>query len=200
MPALPRVALAAMLVTAGAVAISPSAEATTLAPLGIEEITDAADLVVRGTVQRTWSGVGVNDHVYTYTELRVTDVLKGKAAVGQLLRVDSPGGVLDGVVYDTPLAARFSSGEDALAFVETYGHGAGYQPVGMYLGKYTVKQDPRDGEPMVVRFTVSYARDFDARFIPNPPVAQRESFASMRARVVSRVQAGATAGTPAGGR
>jgi hypothetical protein len=187
MPALPRVVLATLLLGAVSGAISPAAEATTLVPLTVEEVTDAADLVVRGNVERSWSAVGVNGHVYSYADVRVTEVVKGDVEPGDTLRVDSPGGVLDGVVYDTALAARFSPGEEVLAFVESYGHGAGFQPVGMYLGKYTVKQDPRDGQPMVVRFTVSYHRTFDARFVPNPPLSERVSLDAMLARVKARV-------------
>ena len=68
--------------------------------------------------------------------------------------------------------------------------GAAYGTVGMMMGKFTIKQNPADGSDMVVRFTVAFPREYDARFIPNPAKDERVSLVSMETAVLKRVTEG----------
>jgi hypothetical protein len=192
MRVLSRLVLAAALaVGAGVAGVQfPEAQATTLAPLSVEQMTDAADLIVRGTVLDVHTDLDDSGYVFTYATVRVDESIKGYAAAGDVLTVESPGGVYDGAVANTESAARYSRDEEVFLFVTEKRHGTAFGTVGLYLGKYTVKQNPLDGTPMVVRFTVPYTQTFDARFVPNPPAAERVSVDALRARVAARIEAG----------
>jgi hypothetical protein len=193
MRVLSRFALAVVLVTGVAVVSGPMwapAHATTLAPLTVEQLTDASDLIVRGTVLEVHADLDENGYVFTYATVRVTESVKGYAAVGDVLTVESPGGVYEGGVANTELAARYSVEEDVVLFVTEKRHGTAFGTVGLYLGKYTVKQDPSTGRPMVLQFTVPYTRSYDARFLPNPPVAERVTLEALRGQVHARLALG----------
>jgi len=185
--------LAALLAGGAAVLDVPvvaSAHATTVAPLNVDQMTDAADLIVRGVVQDVWTDLDDSGAVVTYASVQVSESLKGYADAGDVLTVESPGGAYGGGVANVELAARYSPGEEVFLFVVEKRFGTSFGTVGMYLGKYSIKQDPLTGRPMVVRFTVPYTRPFDARFIPNPPAAERVTVDMLRAQVAARVAVG----------
>jgi hypothetical protein len=173
------------------VATTQPAFATTIAPLTVEQVTDAADLVVRGTVEQVWTDLDEHGHVFTYADVRVTRVVKGEADVDDYVTVETPGGVLpDGRIALAPSAARYDEGEDVFLFLAEKRFGTAWGTVGMTLGKYTVRQNPDDGSDMVVRFTRPWDEKYDHRFIPHPPKDQRVSVDSMETRVRARVEAG----------
>ncbi len=186
---LPRLLLALALV--GPVAlVSTRAAATTVAPLTVDQMTDAADLVVRGVVLETWTDLDEQGAVYTYARIRVTASLKGYADPADELVVETPGGVYDGVVAPVHAAARYSVDEEAVLFLAEKRFGTSYGTVAMARGKYTVKMNPADGQPMVVSFTRPWNESFDARFVPTPPAADRLSLAAFEAQVLARVERG----------
>ena len=96
---------------------------------------------------------------------------------------------MDGQVGNVEYAPRYSVDEEVVMFLSQRANGE-YTPVGLSLGKYTVKQNPADGAPMVVRFTVPLDRAYDARFIPNPPAAERVPLEAFKASIVSRAAEG----------
>lgn len=171
-----------------ALAVASPAAATTLARLDTEQMVDASDAIVRGTVVSTWSMLDEQNYAWTRVNVRVTDTLKGETA--STVTVESPGAVINGVVHDVPLAARYSVGEEVLLFLTEKPHREVYGTVAMYGGKYTVRQNPADGSEMVVLFTLPYDRAYNAEFIPHPPVGERLGYAAFADRIRSRVQAG----------
>ncbi len=167
------------------------AAATTLAPLTVEQMTDASDLIVRGRVTEVWTELDEHSHLWTRAEVEVTTGLKGRVAAGDVLVVDAAGGTAnDGSIHEVPLAARYGKGEDVFLFLAETRFGTHYDTVAMSNGKFTVKQDPRDGVPMLVKFTVPQAQVWDPRFVPNPAVDKRVSLASMEGLVKTRVDLG----------
>ena len=182
--------LAGALALAVWAAPAPEATATTLAPLTVEQMTDAADLIVRGKVVSQWVMVSPANTVITRTLVQVSRVYKGAVQPGEALAVDTPGGNYFGQIVDPGAAARFSEGEDVLLFLNRIYQGQGLTTVGMFLGKFSVRQNPADGSEMPVRFTVPYAQNFDARFIPHPPAAERIRMEEMEAFVLNRVAVG----------
>lgn len=164
--------------------------ATSLAPLTVDQMTDASDLIVRGTVETVWTDVDDAGHVYTYATVQVSGSLKGSADAGDIVTVETPGGEYGGVIVEAALAARYSPDEEVVLFLNEKRHGTAYGSVGMYLGKYTVKVNPDDGRDMVVRFTAPWTQPFDARFVPNPPKAERVSLRAFEDGVRARVQTG----------
>lgn len=169
---------------------APTAAATTVAPLSVEQVTDASDLIVRGTVEESWVDPDGNGRLYTRVLVQVTEVLKGGADVGDYVTVESPGGTLDGQSLGVPGAPRYSLGEDTLLFLTDKPARGVYGTVGLTLGKYTVRPDPRDGTPLAVHFSARPDQVYDARFIPFPPVAERVTLRTFEARVRARVAAG----------
>lgn len=173
-----------------ALACALPASATTLAPLSVEQMTDAADLVVRGRVVTVWGEFDENRRPVTRSEVLISEAFKGVAEAGDYVTVDTFGGVIDGRVYDMEAVPRFSEGEDVFLFLGAIRGETAWGTIGMALGKFTVKQNPADGSDMVVRFAVPYAQNYDARFIPNPPAPSRVSLSSFQDRVATRVRSG----------
>lgn len=169
---------------------SAPASATTLAPLTQAQLVDAADLIVRGKVLSVWVMSNPSGHIVTRALVEVSRSYKGNTEEGTVLTVDSPGGEYLGTLSDIESAARFSTDEDVVLFLNPVYHGAAYSPVGMFLGKYTVRQNPVDGSEMPVRFSVPYSKPYDARFIPHPPVAERVKMVDFEAQILARVAQG----------
>lgn len=171
-------------------AASP-AEATTLARLSHDQVVDASDAIIEGTVSRVWSTTDQNGKVWTRAYVTVDRSHKGTHAVGEVVTVEAAGGTSpSGPVTYVGLTPRYAEGERVLLYLALKRHGTIYGTVGMLMGKYTIKQNPADGSDMVVRFTVPANVAYDARFIPNPPVAERVSLAAMQAQVAERVAEG----------
>ena len=177
------------LVGYGGALIQPAA-ATSLAPLSLEQKVDAADLVAVGTVTDVWTTIG--DHgVGTHLTLHVDRSLKGLPNANSAgdVEVYVPGGELDGSRTLVEGAPRYGVGEDVVVLLGSRSDGS-YLNILFGAGKYTIKQNPTDGEPMVVQFTVPYDRTWNFRFIPNPPKDSRTSLTSLEARIADRVALG----------
>lgn len=177
----------------------PSASATSLAPLTMDQVTDASDLVVRGTVRSTWTGLNEANHVVTRSLVEITRVYKDPShsyEIGDVVIVDALGGRFGGNVYEVESSARYSVEEDVVLFLSNIYHTRAGEPnaifstVGMALGKYTIRQNPQDGTLMPVQYTVSYEKPYDARFIPAPPVPERVEFGSFEQQILDRVSRG----------
>lgn len=170
-------------------AAAPPVEATTLVPLSVEQMTDNADYVVRGTIVEVWTERdAARGHLFTRAQIEVASVLKGPDAP-QTLVIEQVGGVVLNDYELVPLAARFSVGEEAYFFLEELSPGH-LSPVGMYQGKFTVRMNPATSEEMVVRFTVPQDAWYDHNFIPHPPADQRVAAADLERVVQRRVEQG----------
>lgn len=180
--------LGAALVLGASVAWVSPASATTLYKMSPDQMTDASDVIVQGTVTRVWTEV-VDRYVYTRAELTVEKVFKGEVEAERIV-LESLGGTWQGRTYDVDGAARYDEGERVFAFLAEHERHGAYTPVAMTLGKYTIRQNPSDGSDMLVQFSVPYSQDFDARFVPAPPKAERVSLSSMVSTVEARVELG----------
>ena len=179
-----------MCVLAAGLGLAWQAAATSLARLTVDQLTDAADYIVRGEVDEVWTEVDTRAWVYTRAYVRVDEALKGHVDRGDYLMVSELGGEFGGAVNDVEGAARFSSGESVWLFLNEVHDGEDLVPVGMFQGKYTIRQNPADGSDMVVRVTMPYTRKYDARFLPHPPADQRVSLTSLRSQVEGRLASG----------
>jgi len=169
-------------------ALSAPSEATTLARLTPDQMTDAADYVVRGTVTAVWTEQDERGNIWSKARVDVVESYKNDAP--EQIVVESPGGEYRGILAEVALAARYDVDEDVVLFLSRMGAGDRFGTVAMYGGKYTVRTNPADGSEMVVHFSLPYTREYDHRFIPNPPAGQRVSLDS----VVSQVRARAALG------
>ncbi len=166
----------------------PVAEATTLVPLSTEQLVDASDAIVRGTVTEVWTEADPDSGiVWTHAQVEVQSVLKGGDT--ELLIIEQPGGEWAGRATTVAGSARFSVGEDAYFFVEHLESGRTVT-TGMFQGKFNVQMDPYAHQNIVHRFTVSPTMSFDHRFIPLHDEDERVSTVDFEEHILTRVQTG----------
>ena len=93
-----------------------AANATTIVPMSVEELTHAASQVVEAHALRSWcSWNAQHTLIYTYTAFQVSRRLKGQAA--ETVTVKQPGGSADGYTQKVSGVRQFQTGEDALLFL-----------------------------------------------------------------------------------
>jgi len=168
--------------------ISSTAHATSLVELSVAQLTDASELIVRGTITEVWAERDDRGRIWTRAQVEITEPLKGDA--GDSIIVDQIGGVLHEDAMLVGAAARFSPGEDAIFFLEAQGNGPRFVPVGMFQGKYTVRIDPDSGQEMLVRWALRQDRPYDHRFLPHPDPAERIDLRAFEGAVLDRIELG----------
>jgi hypothetical protein len=124
--------------------IALPAAATVVIAQTFEEMARTSPLVVRakvGQVQSTWNER--HTAIETWAELQVTEVLKGKTAIGGTLMVRNPGGIVGGIGTYVSGAPQFATGEDALLFLEPARDAQGVWLVSaLAAGKVTFQHTP----------------------------------------------------------
>jgi hypothetical protein len=179
--------VAALVAALGTVSV-PTAEATTIVPLTTDQLVDASDTVVRGTVTEVWTERDPDSgYVWTHAQVEVSNVLKGDDA--ELLIIQQPGGEWAGSATTVAGTARFSVGEDAYFFVEHLESGRSVT-TGMFQGKFNTQMDPYSRQVIVHRFPVSATTEFDHRFIPLPSEDQRVNTIDFEDHIMTRVESG----------
>lgn len=127
--------------------LAAAAWATTLLALDVAGLTRLSDAVVRGTVVRVEARLtGDGARIMTDAELQVSEVLKG--APGPVVIVMQPGGEVGDVGQHVDGAARFTPGEEVVAFLEA--RGDRWLVTGMVQGKFRVERSS-DGRAAFAR-------------------------------------------------
>ncbi|NDD63384.1 MAG: hypothetical protein EBZ36_05325 [Acidobacteria bacterium] len=118
-----------------------------------EEMVIGSRAIVRGTVLSTMSGYDPRyKSVFTYTILRLTQVLKGEIvadAAGEIV-IKEPGGITGNIgseIYGIPI---FKSGEDVLLYLDTWPDGS-LRVYQWFLGKYLITVNPLTGRELITR-------------------------------------------------
>lgn len=111
------------------------ARATIVLDLDLGQLAQRAHHVVRATVIDQATQWDAQHKPVTLTRLRVSRRFKGEAAAELVVR--QPGGVVDGLEMRVAGAARFSSGEDVVVFLEESADGR-VVPLTMGGGKFAV--------------------------------------------------------------
>ena len=120
--------------------------ATMMAPLDLAALTNNADRILLGTVERVESHwTPAHDGIYTEVTLRARRVYKGAVSEGDAVVVRREGGSVDGIAMKVFGAPHFAVGEDAVVFVETRGKASWV--VGMSQGKLPIQLEA--GRPVV---------------------------------------------------
>ena len=182
--ALPLV-LAALLASA---AHSPTVGATTMVPLSTNQLVDASDTIVQGTIQQVWTEEDSNGIVWTRTQIEVERTLKGDGDRTSWV-VDQMGGSWGNHKTIVHGRARFSVGEKAVFFIEALPSGR-IVLVGMGQGKFTLRQDPYSRETIVQRFNPGEAKAYDHRFLPLPAEVDRKFLIDFVDTIEHRVEQG----------
>lgn len=129
--------------------------ATVIVHETIEQMASHAPLIVRGRVTRTFAGWDTSKRrIWTWTELAITDRLKG-AASGTVL-VKQPGGEVGPIGQAVEGTATFKEGEDVIVFLDRAPDEKGTWLVyGMSAGKVFVTRI--DGKVVAARDTSGLA-------------------------------------------
>ena len=116
------------------------ANATVVEGLTLEQMAARSPVIVRATVgsqESRWDEG--HRRIQTFTELLVTEVLKGD--VPKSLIVRAPGGVVGNLGADVAGAPRFKSGDDVVLFLEHPGDDPhGFVVTGLSAGKITLEK------------------------------------------------------------
>lgn len=114
------------------------ASATVVAWETLDDMARRVPLIVRGRVLRSVSGWDDSHRrIWTWTELAVTDSIKGTNA--GLVLVKQPGGEVEGIGQAVAGAARFQEGEDCVLLLEPAPDEKGaFRPSGLSAGKISI--------------------------------------------------------------
>lgn len=135
MKSLATICLAAL---ASLAAVSPAA-ATIVKRLSTADMTKRADVIVQGTVLRqTAAWNPEHTRIYTVTEIRVAESLKGAATPGSVVSIRQLGGVVDGTIQTIPGNAKFAAAEQVLVFLDKDETLPWHYVIGMAQGKLSV--------------------------------------------------------------
>lgn len=156
-----------------------TAEATSFRKMSHEEVVEASDLILRGTVMEIWTETSPAGVTWTRVQVEVEHLYKGELS-SDVVIIDQMGGTMGGLTTRVEGAARFSPDEEVLLFLDV--NKAGYiQPIGMMNGKYTIMLDPHTRTEVLQRFAPSLSQPYDHRFIPLPNEAHRNTLSEMEA-------------------
>jgi hypothetical protein len=112
-----------------------AAHATTIVPMTVEELTQAATTVVEAQAGESWSQWNPQRTViFTYTRFTVTNALKGAPAAQVVVK--QPGGVVDTVGQVVPGVRQFQPGENTLLFLRPSSTPGSYVVVGLMQGNF----------------------------------------------------------------
>jgi Na+/citrate or Na+/malate symporter len=115
-----------------------AAQATTVVPMSVEELTEAATSVVEAQADDSWSQWNAqHTTIYTYTRVTVLRTLKGPAVPAFVVK--QLGGIVAGVGQTVPGVRRFIPGESVLLFLRPSAAGDGTQiVVGLMQGHFRI--------------------------------------------------------------
>ena len=142
--------------------VSAVASASVVIHETFEEMARRVPVIVRGHVNRSVAAWDNEKHtIWTWTELTVTDPIKGKP--GSIVLIKQPGGEIDGIGQAVAGAATFHEGDDCLVFLEhAPQETTAFMVTGMSAGKILMTQ--WKGLPAAMRDTsgIAFARPANA--------------------------------------
>lgn len=115
--------------------------ASSFPALSLCALVSQAEVIVSGTVVRSWTGWDVEHRfIWTHNEIKVSGTMKGKPQAS--ITVSEPGGTVDGMAMQIPGGTAFMAGEHIHLFL--YRTPLGYwRTVGYGQGKFTILDDGR---------------------------------------------------------
>lgn len=129
-----------------------SALATSFVDRPFPDTVQEASTIVRGKVGASYADFGKatdgSKRIYTYYELQLEEVVKGKAS-GNSLVMRELGGEKDGVGMHIPGASQFSRGEDVVVMLGDRNADGSYDIRGLMMGKYNIERDSSGKEVLV---------------------------------------------------
>jgi hypothetical protein len=115
--------------------------ASNLPRFSFNELTDNSEIVVSGTVTRTWADWDA-DHKYIWTHYELAVSATHKGVAGRTVDIAEPGGELDGMGMAISGATGYRVGDSVLVFLSRMPNGY-LRTAGFGQGKYTVDSNGR---------------------------------------------------------
>src|SRR5262249_25854361 len=109
-----------------------------------------ARAIIRGQVEAVTSQTEAKDEsVFTYSTIRVDEVLKGDISAARIVLKEEGGDTptIGSRVYGTP---RFDVGERVVVFLDTWPDGS-LRVYQMFLGKLSINRDEASGKDLILR-------------------------------------------------
>ena len=144
-------------------ALSTLASASVVMHETLDDMARRVPVIVRGKVARSVASWDEQQHtIWTWTELTVTDPIKGKAP--SIVLIKQPGGEVGPIGQAVAGVATFTEGEDCVVFLQPApNEKAAFMVSGMAAGKVLMTQVK--GVPTAVRDTsgLAFARPADGK-------------------------------------
>ncbi len=136
------------------ISLISTVSATTFVERPLQEAVGDAAVVVRGTAGKSTSNWGKTDegtrNIYTYTELQVSEVLRGPGLTAPTtIQVRSLGGEKDGIGMQVSGVASFNPGEETIVLLREKNSEGSYDVDGMMMGKFNLRTD-EEGHEVVI--------------------------------------------------
>lgn len=117
--------------------LAVAAGATTIVPMSVDELTQAASTVVLAQAGESWSQWNPQHTIiFTYTRFTVATSLKGSAAT-QIV-VKQPGGIVGSIGQVVPGVRHFQPGENTVLFLRPSTTPGAHVIVGLMQGNFRV--------------------------------------------------------------
>lgn len=121
-----------------------SLRATIMVPLSVENLTERAELILRGTVASKVCLKDPEGRLYTKIEFKVSEVWKGAIATNTLVIVHT-GGTAGDELTVVDGEASYEVGEELVSFLRLNQRGEGVS-IGLAQGKFNVWRENSTGE------------------------------------------------------
>ena len=164
------------------------ANATSMVELSVDQLIDASEEIIKGTVVATWTERDSKTQMlWIHAQIEIEESFRGTAK--EILIIEQPGGTWGSTDLIVEGTARFSEGETGYFFVEHLASDR-YVPVGMFQGKFNILMDPYSQNEIVHRYALHPSQKFDHRFIPLPTKENRVSTQSFEEQIWSGIENG----------
>jgi hypothetical protein len=161
-----------------------AASAADLPRYTFDELTDSAEIIATGNINRTWAAWDADhSHIWTHYELTVSGVEKG--AAGSTIDIAEPGGTLDGMRMSIAGATGYRIGEHVLVFLSRMPNGY-LRTAGFGQGKFLIEANSRLREQVALK--PSLAQGAQVRSLNGMSVNQAAQLVGARVRVFRGVR------------
>lgn len=120
------------------IAWSLKTSAGPLLPLSVQDLTQAADVVLHGKVISKKVSRDVDGRIFTTVKMQVHDLWKGKVD-NEVFEIVHGGGILGNRKVSAPYQVHYSINEEAVVFCRINPSGKGVT-IGLLQGKFAVQQ------------------------------------------------------------
>lgn len=128
-------------------------QATTLIVPSDNDLISESRAIVLAKVIAIESSFDGRGNIFTYTTLRVQDVLKGPINDRRIV-VKELGGAVGGILHKVDGAAQFSLGERVLLYLGTWPDGV-LRVDRMFLGKFSIVLEPATNRTVIVHYSAA---------------------------------------------